>query len=432
MKILLTGAHGFIGSRLVDALREDDHQLVCLVRTPRPRDLNVPRARYVPADFSRLTRVEDWAPLLSGVDAVINTVGIFRESGSASFANVHDKAAKALFAAARQYGAQVIQFSALGADAEAASGFHISKRAADDALRAAGAPAYIVQPSLVYGVGGTSAALFNQLAVMPVVALPAGGWQRVQPVHINDVVAGVRAMLAQPAPGAVTVAFCGPEPVTVRTYLSMLRSGLGMAGRQWIIPVPSRMASAAARAGSWMPGSLVDADSLAMLNRGNTGNPIAFAALLGRSPVAPPSFIAPHEQAPLRADSILRTMLPVMRLCIAAVWLWTAAVSMGLYPIQDSLALLADAGVPHALAPIMLAGAAGLDLVLGVLTLTNLGGRKRWVWLAQMALILGYTAIITVQLPEQWLHPFGPISKNVPMLAALALLYLCDSRARRP
>lgn len=53
-------------------------------------------------------------------------------------------------------------------------------------------------------------------------------------------------------------------------------------------------------------------------------------------------------------------------------------------------------------------------------------------WLAQMALILGYTAIITVQLPEQWLHPFGPISKNVPMLAVLALLYLCDSRARRP
>ncbi len=431
MKILLTGAHGFIGGRLVDALRNDGHHLVCLVRTPRADDLNVPRARYVPADFARLTRIEDWLPHLSGVQAVINTVGVFRETRTAHFSDVHGNAAIALFAAARQCGAQIVQFSALGADADARTGFHLSKRVADDALRAAGCAAYIVQPSLVYGTGGASAALFNLLAALPVVALPAGGWQRIQPVYVDDVVDGVRAMLAQPARAPTTIAFCGPEPVTVRKYLALLRQGFGIEGRQWIIAVPTGLAHPIAVAAQWLPGSLIHPDSLAMLNRGNTGNPAPFAALLGRSPTAPSAFIKPQEQGPLHAEASLRLMLPIMRLCIAAVWLWTAAVSLGLYPIADSLALLARAGIPPALAPAMLASAAGLDLALGVLTLMNLGGRKRWVWVAQIALILGYSAIISLRLPEQWLHPFGPLSKNLPMLAVLALLYLCDSRAGR-
>ncbi|HLL18449.1 MAG TPA: DoxX-like family protein, partial [Rubrivivax sp.] len=48
---------------------------------------------------------------------------------------------------------------------------------------------------------------------------------------------------------------------------------------------------------------------------------------------------------------------------------------------------------------------------------------RRWVWLAQLALIAGYTAIITIFLPEYWLHPYGPISKNLPIMAAIALLW---------
>ena len=43
-----------------------------------------------------------------------------------------------------------------------------------------------------------------------------------------------------------------------------------------------------------------------------------------------------------------------------------------------------------------------------------------------MALILGYTAIITIALPEFWLHPYGPVLKNLPLLAALWLLWELD------
>jgi hypothetical protein len=53
---------------------------------------------------------------------------------------------------------------------------------------------------------------------------------------------------------------------------------------------------------------------------------------------------------------------------------------------------------------------------------------RRVLWLVQMMLIVGYTIIISIGLPEFWLHPYGPILKNLPMLAAIYLLYALEPR----
>ena len=117
----------------------------------------------------------------------------------------------------------------------------------------------------------------------------------------------------------------------------------------------------------------------------------------------------------------------LMRVSIAAVWLITAWVSVGPHPVPASLALLVSIGIPATLAPAALYGAAALDFVLGVLTL--LPWRGRWLWNAQIALVLGYTLIISWRLPELWLEPFGPVTKNLPVLALL--LALRDMEGRR-
>ncbi len=432
MKILLTGAHGFIGSRLLAALLDAGHELVCPVRAVTARDLGMRGARFVPADFRRMDRSADWAPLLDGMQAAINTVGVFRDSADNGYAAVHGAAPVALFNAARQRGVRVIHFSALGADAGAASEFHRSKRAADDALRALDMPAHIVQPSLVYGPGGASAALFDRLALWPLLPLPGGGRQQIQPVHVQDVVAGVSALLASPPDRVVTIAFCGPQALSLRDYLAALRRGLGVDARQRVIALPGGLARAAARIGRHLPGSLFNPESLSMLERGNTADPSAFSAALGRAPRPPQDFVDADLRQALWSRAALDNMLPLLRLSLAAVWLWTAAVSIFGYPVRDSLALLERAGVPAALAPAALYGAAALDLVLGLLTLAWRRVDAVLLWRAQIGLILAYTAIISWRLPEQWLHPFGPISKNLPMLAVLALLALAArSKARR-
>lgn len=130
--------------------------------------------------------------------------------------------------------------------------------------------------------------------------------------------------------------------------------------------------------------------------------------------------------AATQAGATLQRALPLLRWSVAFVWFATALVSAFVFPVADSLALLARAGVPESLRPAALYGAAGLDFVFGVLSIAP--RRPRWIWRAQIALIVTYMLVITVRLPDFWLHPYGPLTKNVPMLAVLWLLDAVQSR----
>jgi hypothetical protein len=55
--------------------------------------------------------------------------------------------------------------------------------------------------------------------------------------------------------------------------------------------------------------------------------------------------------------------------------------------------------------------------------------RGRRLWRAQLAVIAAYTALLSFFIPELWLHPFGPLLKNIPMAAAIVLLHELEERA---
>ena len=112
-------------------------------------------------------------------------------------------------------------------------------------------------------------------------------------------------------------------------------------------------------------------------------------------------------------------------LALAVLWLASGVVSLGLYPKAESLAMLGRAAVPEALAPLALHGAAGLDLLFGLVLLFAPRGR-RW-YRPQIALVAFYSAVIAAALPELLLHPFAPVIKNIPVAAALWLLH-CEER----
>lgn len=112
--------------------------------------------------------------------------------------------------------------------------------------------------------------------------------------------------------------------------------------------------------------------------------------------------------------------LKLTRYTLAAVWLAAGLLSLGIFPQQDSLALLGQVGLQGNVARYALYGAAALDLAMGVLTVLY---PIRMLWLAQAVLVIAYTAIISIWLPQYWLHPFGPVVKNLPILLLLWLLY---------
>ncbi|MGN6387975.1 MAG: DoxX-like family protein, partial [Burkholderiaceae bacterium] len=174
------------------------------------------------------------------------------------------------------------------------------------------------------------------------------------------------------------------------------------------------------------PGALLDRDTLGMLERGNVADAAPITAVLGRTPRPVEEFVPRADAAATRLHARLRWLLALLRICIAAVWIVTGIVALGLYPLADSYALLARAGVTGALAPVMLFGAALLDLALGAATLALPAPRRRWLWIGQLILMGVYTVIITLRLPEFWLHPYGPLVKNLPMAAAIAALLVLE------
>ncbi len=248
---------------------------------------------------------------------------------------------------------------------------------------------------------------------------------RFNPFIIDDLTSALVAMLEDASTYRRVIPLVGPESIFLRGYLAELRAALGCGKARWI-SVPMPVVNAGATIGDAIPGSLLSRESIAMLLRGNTGDPSAVTRLLGREPRPARDFVPRELKESLRLGVQLNWLFPLLRLSIAAVWIFTAIVSLGWYPVESSYQLLARTGVPRVLAPLFLYGAALLDLVFGVATL--IARRRRLLWLAQIALILLYTVIITVRLPEYWLHPYGPVLKNLPMLAALYLLYRCERR----
>jgi hypothetical protein len=263
------------------------------------------------------------------------------------------------------------------------------------------------------------------LASLPWIPLPGDGAQRLRPVHVDDVVQAVVALVESTKVERRDVDVVGPASLALRDYLTRLRHALGF-GKARCVRVPPALMRLAARIGDVVPRALLDTEALGMLTRGNTGDPAALRRLLNREPRGVESFVAAAEAPGARALAKLQWLLPVLRWSIAAVWIWSGIVSLGVYPVQESYVLLARVGATGTMATLLLYGAAALDFALGVGTLAM--HRRRWLWLAQIVVILVYTALISVRLPEFWIHPYGPLLKNLPMLAALWLLYELETR----
>jgi uncharacterized protein YbjT (DUF2867 family) len=423
MRILLTGASGFIGQHLLHALLAEGHEVVCAVR--KLKQSSDPRLSFIHADFTNDTDKSVWLARLSGIEAVINTVGIFRENGAQTFDKLHVQTPRALFAACAESHDvhMVVQLSALGADEQADTAYHLSKKAADDYLASLPVRAAIVQPSLVYGSDGASARVFKALASMPFAMRFGDAPQLVQPIHVDDVVAAIVSLLRRRIPQRI--ALVGPDALPFTDYLAALRTAMGM-GRLRVLRLPNGVSRLLARAGRWLPGALLDPEALRMLDRGNTDDPGPTLRLLGRPARPIASFVLDPRAE--RARAKLDWLLPILRISIALVWIATAIVSAFVYPAADSYELLARTGIPQGWRPLMLYGASSFDMLLGLGIL--LLKRRRWLWLAQLGLIGFYTIVIAFRLPEFLAHPYGPLTKNLPMLAAIWLLYQLEDEEK--
>lgn len=211
--VLVTGATGFIGRRVVPELIAAGYCVRAMTR--RPAAYAGPAAA-VGADVAEPATLE---AALAGVDVAIYLV---HSLDSDDFEERDAAAARAFGAAAAAAGVrQIVYLGGLGADDAELSAHLRSRREVERLLGEAGVPVTVLRAAIVVGHGGISWELTRQLVKnLPAMVVPQWAGTRTQPIGIDDVVRYLVGVVDEPRAIGRVFEIGGPDQLT---YLEMLQ-----------------------------------------------------------------------------------------------------------------------------------------------------------------------------------------------------------------
>jgi NADH dehydrogenase len=291
MNVLVLGGRGFIGHHAVAALQAAGHQVRIGSRRHRPG--------LLPVRLERVERVEDVLPLLEGVDAVLNCVGILRERWRGeSYEAVHRRA-PALFArACRERGLRFLHVSALGLRHPHRSGFLRSKLAGEQAIVAAGGDFRIVRPSLLDGRGGFGALWLRAFARLPLHLHARAARGRIAALDVAELGEALAKLCTREIAATASVSercfeLGGVQAFALADYLGALRGTAPWAR----LRIPDALCRLAAHACDLLHFSPFSFGHWELLQHDNLPQPNRLPELLGRAPRALAHAAAPALSA---------------------------------------------------------------------------------------------------------------------------------------
>ncbi len=228
--VLVTGATGFIGRRLVPALLEQGHRVRAMTRHPEHYSGEGEPVRGDIGDRASL------ADALTGVDAAIYLVHSLDEP---DFERKDADGARNFSAEAAAAGvSQIVYLGGLGADDEELSAHLRSRREVEALLAADGVPVTTLRAAIVVGHGGISWEITRQLVKnLPAMVVPKWVGTRTQPIARDDVVRYLVGVVGVDEAIGRVFEIGGPASMT---YLDMLQEAAEVAGdsRLKIVKVP--------------------------------------------------------------------------------------------------------------------------------------------------------------------------------------------------
>ena len=233
--VLLTGASGYVGGRLLPLLERQQVVLRCLARNPdKLRPLVQESTHVVQGDVLDPSSLEG---ALQGVHTAYYLVHLM--SDSKDFESEDRRAATHFADAAQKAGVRrIVYLGGLGDDADPNLSPHLrSRHEVGDILRASGVETVEVRAGMVVGAGSLSYRLLKSLTDrLPVMICPRWLTTATQPIAVDDVLAYLLAARELPAGESRTFEIGGPEVVT---YADLVREYARQKGlRRWLIFVP--------------------------------------------------------------------------------------------------------------------------------------------------------------------------------------------------
>jgi uncharacterized protein YbjT (DUF2867 family) len=226
VRVLVTGATGFIGPHVVQRLVDDGHVVRVLEHTAGS-SATLPSQEAVEGsmtDPASLRRAVD------GQEAVVHLVGIL-SGKSEEFRSVMEEGTRDLLEAARDAGVErFVLMSALGVTEETKDlvPYYGAKWQMEQDVKASGLEHVIFRPSFVFGSEGGALGQFKKIAKLaPVTPIPGPGTQRIQPIWTDDVAAYFAAAIEKPEAANRTFELGGPDVVTWNEFWSRLKRAQG-------------------------------------------------------------------------------------------------------------------------------------------------------------------------------------------------------------
>ena len=269
--ILVTGGTGFVGPRVVHALRERDLPVRAVVRDPGGRPattLAAWGAELVPGD---MTDAESLRRAVEGCDVVVHLVAI-RQGREEQFRQVMEQGTRDLVAAAQSAGVKrFVLMSALGTSEETRDlvPYYRAKWDQEQTLQGSGLEHVIFRPSFVFAKDGGILPTFRRLArLSPVTPIIGSGRQQIQPIWLEDVAAYFAQGVDKPEAANRVFELGGPDAVTWNEFWRRLKRALGQ--RRPSLHVPVALMRANAIVTERLPGNIpLTRDLLTMLEHGD-------------------------------------------------------------------------------------------------------------------------------------------------------------------
>jgi uncharacterized protein YbjT (DUF2867 family) len=213
MKIAITGGTGFVGGHLARTQLADGHEVVLIARGLDKRDEGIRRLAGVQLALVGLNDESKLAEAFRGCDAVAHCAGINRGIGKQTYQRVHVEGTWHVVNAATQARVKrVALLSFLRARPNCGSGYHESKWAAEEIVRASGLDYTVLKCGVIYGLGDHMLDhLSHAFYTFPVFALVGMKDKPIRPTAVEDVVRILRASLIDGRLSRQTVAVTGPD-----------------------------------------------------------------------------------------------------------------------------------------------------------------------------------------------------------------------------
>jgi uncharacterized protein YbjT (DUF2867 family) len=269
VKVLVTGATGFVGPAVANAIVDAGHEVRVLERKPGAwKEAEIRCQEAVQGDVTDLASLRKAA---QGIEVVVHLVAI-RQGRREEFERVMEEGTRNLVAAAREAGVRrFVLMSALGASEETKDlvPYYHAKWEQEQTLRGSGLEHMIFRPSFAFASDGGILPTFRKLAKLtPVTPIIGSGEHRIQPIWIEDVAAYFAQSVDKAEAANRLFELGGPDAVSWNEFWERLKKTLGM--RRPSMHVPVGLMRANALLTERLPGNIpLTRDLLTMLEHGD-------------------------------------------------------------------------------------------------------------------------------------------------------------------